>query len=767
MTAEAGTRQEQHVTGRVWTVRLDPHGRPSCGAVKLSCSCPACAELRVPGGAAAGRRAAIGHVNTHLARIREGGGPRGEAWCACRAADCAWHTPDPTAVRRGGANPAAGAVRCGGPVLLTVYADRAGRLWRIAEMCARCAAATPDCRVLDTAPPPPRIPPAGADQAAGNPAPAREPAGSATGDAAAVFSDHAPSPSPASGAASAAGPASLPRARSGSPAAASRRTKRWGKIAQRTVPHDLEPDVLRLELIDLGDAFRAYQQRPEPDLALLAGLHERKARAFALWADVSGDGSLRHEAKRAETAAQTTREMHANRGGQVAADTVSGDGQPVERLLTRQQAVHARTVLDYAAAHAPHPEAEVRLAVLMLTLRAARAGTGNVTGQDLTGWLPDDAERVLQQLAAADWLRLPGTVAEVMASRSEDPTAITVPTLLPEQPRPFGFGKTTRARISGWAQKAVGDRKIRKKKLPATTRLLALYTAAHARPDGRLGRPEDGGLHLAQLAAFCTNVIRDIASFQARLGAQEQQIRERIDVINTSLAGIDYNPGRYIRLNAAPTPNKEVREFQHDLRACTSEALSNDADDTYTEEKFLQVKALLDRFKGRPEHTRLDKEWTSRVTDVRRWFVFSASELNREDDAEYEVHSDSGGKSGGQKEKLAYTILAASLAYQFRIDPTAPKPKTFHFVTIDEAFGRGDDPSAHFALDLFQRLGLQLLVVTPLQKLHVIEPHVTRVGYVDRPDKTRSRLNNLTIEELRAHKQAAAQQANQPPKKQS
>lgn len=285
------------------------------------------------------------------------------------------------------------------------------------------------------------------------------------------------------------------------------------------------------------------------------------------------------------------------------------------------------------------------------------------------------------------------------------------------------------------------------------------YRALHSRlTDEDLPRFEEQFLQYLR-----TNVIHDIASFQARLGAQELQIRERIDVINASLAGIDYNPGRYIRLNAAPTPNKEIREFQHDLRACTSETLSNDTDDAYTEEKFLQVKALLDRFKGRPEYTRPDKDWTARVTDVRRWFVFSASELNREDDTEYEVHSDSGGKSGGQKEKLAYTILAASLAYQFRIDPTAAKPKTFHFVTIDEAFGRGDDPSAHFALDLFRSLGLQLLVVTPLQKLHVIEPHVTRVGYVDRPDKTRSRLNNLTIEEFRAHKQAA----NRHPKEQS
>ena len=44
------------------------------------------------------------------------------------------------------------------------------------------------------------------------------------------------------------------------------------------------------------------------------------------------------------------------------------------------------------------------------------------------------------------------------------------------------------------------------------------------------------------------------------------------------------------------------------------------------------------------------------------WFAFSASERWRSDDSEHEHYSDSGGKSGGQKEKLAYTMLAASLA---------------------------------------------------------------------------------------------------------
>ncbi|MEZ3182711.1 hypothetical protein KYY02_29845 [Streptomyces pimonensis] len=489
MAVEADT-QRGSVAGRVWTVRLDPCGRPSAGAVKLSCSRPACADQRFPEGAAAGRRAAIGHVNQHLARIREGGGPRGGAWCACRAADCAWHTPAPAAGGRAGAGSAAGAGRCGGPVVLTVYADRAGRLWRIAETCARCAAATGDCRVLDTAP-------AGKGRTARAPAAQQEGTGGAVGEGMTpLFSDHGSSSAAGAPSSRAGTPTSVPRARAVSPVTASRRAKRWGKIAQRIVPHDLEPDVLRLELFELGDAFRTYQQRTEPDLALLAELHDRKARAFALWADVSGDNSLRHEAKRAEQAAHTTREMHANR-------TTGAGGPAAERLLTRQQAVHARTVLDYAAAHAPLPGAEVRLAVLMITLRAAKAGTANVTGQDLTGWLQTDAEPVLRRLVEADWLRLSATVAEVMASRPEDPTALTVPALLPEQPRPFEFGKTTRARISGWAQKVVGDRKIRKRQPDAATRLLALCTAAHTRPDGRLGRAEDDGLHLDRVAAFC------------------------------------------------------------------------------------------------------------------------------------------------------------------------------------------------------------------------------------------------------------------------
>jgi len=256
------------------------------------------------------------------------------------------------------------------------------------------------------------------------------------------------------------------------------------------------------------------------------------------------------------------------------------------------------------------------------------------------------------------------------------------------------------------------------------------------------------------------NTIRDIAGFQSQLNKQAELIRERIATINSSLVGVDYNPGRYIRLEPLPSPHGDIRDFRGDLRACTDDAVSGEDSDHYSEQKFLQVSQIIERFRGREGMSEADRRWTKFVTDVRNWYTFAASERYREDDEEYEHYADSGGKSGGQKEKLAYTILAASLAYQFKLEWGAAKSRTFRFAVIDEAFGRGSDESTRFALELFGRLGLQLLIVTPLQKIHVIEPYVSAVGFVDNPRSNDSRLQTLTIEEYQARR-AAHQLAQQ------
>jgi uncharacterized protein YPO0396 len=248
------------------------------------------------------------------------------------------------------------------------------------------------------------------------------------------------------------------------------------------------------------------------------------------------------------------------------------------------------------------------------------------------------------------------------------------------------------------------------------------------------------------------NTINEIANFNAQLARERETIRERIARINDSLGQIDYSPGRYIVLETQISPDAEIRDFQSDLRACTEGALTGSDDSQYSEAKFLQVKAIIDRFKGREGRTDADARWTAKVTDVRNWFLFAASERWRADDTEYEHYSDSGGKPGGQKDKLAYTILAASLAYQFGLEWGAVRSRSFRFVVIDEAFGRGSDESARYGLKLFDQLNLQLLIVTPLQKIHIIEPFVSTVGFVDNEGGRSSRLRNLTIEEYRAAK---------------
>jgi len=250
------------------------------------------------------------------------------------------------------------------------------------------------------------------------------------------------------------------------------------------------------------------------------------------------------------------------------------------------------------------------------------------------------------------------------------------------------------------------------------------------------------------------NTINEIANFNAQLARERETIKERVDRINQSLQVIDYNPGRHIKLVAQPSPDAEIRDFQQDLRACTEGALTGSADEQYSEAKFLQVKAIIDRFRGREGLSDADRRWTAKVTDVRNGFLFSASERWRADGVEHEHYSDSGGKSGGQKEKLAYTVLAASLAYQFGLEWGAVRSRSFRFVVIDEAFGRGSDESAHYGLRLFQQLNLQLLIVTPLQKIHIIEPFVASVGFVHNEGGRDSRLRCLSIDEYRAQKAA-------------
>jgi uncharacterized protein YPO0396 len=246
------------------------------------------------------------------------------------------------------------------------------------------------------------------------------------------------------------------------------------------------------------------------------------------------------------------------------------------------------------------------------------------------------------------------------------------------------------------------------------------------------------------------NTIQGITVFDNQLERHEKEIKQKIKHINKHLREIVYDSakGTYIDIQIDNSLDRRISEFKADLKRCYIHALSA-GPELYTEEKYEQVKRILDKLKSVDP---IDKEWAGKVTDVRQWFEFNASERYETDDTEKEFYEGSGGKSGGQKEKLAYTILASALAYQFGLQFGEDRSRSFRFVVIDEAFGRGSDESTRYGLELFKKLNLQLLIVTPLQKIHIIENHVNSFHFVSNREGNHSQISNFSIEEYKQEK---------------
>ena len=254
-------------------------------------------------------------------------------------------------------------------------------------------------------------------------------------------------------------------------------------------------------------------------------------------------------------------------------------------------------------------------------------------------------------------------------------------------------------------------------------------------------------------ALFKEGTITQVLRLSAELDIARQEITQKIGMINNALKLIEYSPDTYIELLAEANKDSEIGAFRSELKMMTTGATDREDESGFSEEKFEMIKGLIERFTGRKGFADIDAKWRKKVIDIRNWYTFGAVERYMSDGAVKEYYADSAGKSGGQKEKLAYTVLASALAYQFGLIDTNVKSRTFRFAMIDEAFGRGSDTSARYALELFKKLDLQLLVVTPKQKIHVIEPYVKSIHFVYNKEGKESQLLSLDIETYKKKKE--------------
>jgi uncharacterized protein YPO0396 len=254
---------------------------------------------------------------------------------------------------------------------------------------------------------------------------------------------------------------------------------------------------------------------------------------------------------------------------------------------------------------------------------------------------------------------------------------------------------------------------------------------------------DDLPAHEDRFRKLLNNSIRhSINVFHQNLEKHEGIIRRRIEQLNQSLAQIAYTNSTYIKLIARQTQQKEVVEFRQLLRNSYVNVGAAD-EEAENQRVFANIRDLIQRFEK-------DPRWTTLVTDVRNWLDFSAEERLMSDHSVHEYYQSSSGKSGGQKAKLAYTILASAIADQYGLNEAEIRAETFRFVVIDEVFSKSDEANSRFAMDLFKQLGLQVLVVTPADKIQIVEPYIGSCHYVWNNEQGNcSQLETITVEQLR------------------
>jgi uncharacterized protein YPO0396 len=250
-------------------------------------------------------------------------------------------------------------------------------------------------------------------------------------------------------------------------------------------------------------------------------------------------------------------------------------------------------------------------------------------------------------------------------------------------------------------------------------------------------------------------MIEDLVSFNTGLHGALRDIEDAVEELNTSLAQILYtrNPPTYIEIETRPTADTGVRDLREMLRRGIGDAGRLGAqDEAELEHTFSRMKELVTALRD-------DELWRRNVLDVRNWLQFSVMERFQTDGSQRQYYQDSASLSGGEKAKLAYTILASAIAFQFGIRGTEPHTRSFRFVVVDEAFSKVDPENATYAMELFRTLQLQLMVVTPLDKINIVEDYVRAVHYVENRDRKRSAVYTMTLEVYRDRKKDYLHQA--------
>jgi len=264
----------------------------------------------------------------------------------------------------------------------------------------------------------------------------------------------------------------------------------------------------------------------------------------------------------------------------------------------------------------------------------------------------------------------------------------------------------------------------------------------------KLARLETDGLPAHEQRFFellHTQSDQNLTALSSYLNNSRKAILERMELVNDSLRQVPFNQTAELStyLHIAPSDRQlpEVREFRQAIGQALSNAWSDDRDSA--EARFVVLRRLVDDLASQEPAKR---RWREAVLDVRLHVEFIGRELDA-DNNEIEIYQSGAGKSGGQRQKLATTCLAAALRYQLGgSDHALP---VYAPVVLDEAFDKADNEFTALAMNIFANFGFQMIVATPLKSVMTLEPFIGGACFVDIRDRKISGVLMIEYDEER------------------
>lgn len=240
-----------------------------------------------------------------------------------------------------------------------------------------------------------------------------------------------------------------------------------------------------------------------------------------------------------------------------------------------------------------------------------------------------------------------------------------------------------------------------------------------------------------QFHAHMDKVLHEHASVENGDGLTKQKDnKDRIEELNQTLKTIPYNRGTHVQIVLRPSKDVAVLRYRALLKDCTENTFVMTDEQRFA--RFGKIKLLVDFIR---EH-RAEAE---KGANPNNWDIYAVGEY-RDTDPTTSInwHPDSGGNSGGQKAKLACTILAAAMAFQLRHTRSLTS-NAFRLIMVDEIFAKSDDVNSAYALDVFSRFDFQLLLVTPRDgRLKLVQPYVGSFHLAQNPSGDSASLVSVT-----------------------